>query len=58
MKVTWKTVKKGRSVVVLEFRFPVESQQELFKVYKAFIDKHARPSESYEQARERLEKQK
>lgn len=56
LKVTWKTVKKGRSVVALEFRFPVESQQELFKVDKAFIEKHARPGESYEQARERLKK--
>lgn len=30
LKVTWKPIKKGRSVIALEFKFPVEPQQELF----------------------------
>jgi plasmid replication initiation protein len=30
LKVTWKPLKKGRSVVALEFKFPVEPQHELF----------------------------
>ena len=56
LKVTWKPIKKGRSVIALEFRFPVEPQHELFKdtIDKAFIDKHARPGESYAQAEKRL----
>ena len=57
LKVTWKPIKRGRSVVALEFKFPVEPQQELFKpnvIDKAFIDKHARPGESYAQAEKRL----
>ena len=54
LKVTWNPIKKGRSVVALEFKFPVEPQHELFKIDKDFIDKHARPGESYEQAGKRL----
>ena len=30
LKVTWKPLKKGRSVVALEFKFPLEPQHELF----------------------------
>ena len=54
LKITWKPIKRGRSVVSLEFKFPVEPQHELFKINKDFIDKHARPGESYEQAEKRL----
>ena len=60
LKVTWKPIKRGRTVVALEFRFPVEPQQELFKpatIDKAFIDKHARPGESYAQAEKRLKEE-
>jgi len=56
LKVTWKPIKRGRSVVALEFKFPAEAQQELFKVDDDFVNKHARPGESYIQARKRLEK--
>lgn len=54
LKVTWEPIKKGRKVTALEFKFPVEQQHELFKIDKDFIDKHARPGESYEQAEKRL----
>ena len=57
LKVTWKPIKKGRTVVALEFKFPVEPQFELFKIDKAFIDKNARPGESYEQAEKRLKEE-
>lgn len=57
LKVTWKPIKKGRKVVALEFKFPVEPQYELFKIDKGFIDKHARPGESYEQAEKRLKEE-
>ena len=57
LKVTWKPIKKGRSVAALEFKFPVEPQHELFKVDKPFIDKPARPGESYEQAEKRLKEE-
>ena len=57
LKVTWKPIKKGRTVVALEFKFPVEPQYELFKIDKAFIDKNARPGESYEQAEKRLKEE-
>ena len=57
LKITWKPIKKGRSVVALEFKFPVEPQHELFKIDRDFIDKHARPGESYEQAGKRLKEE-
>ena len=57
LKITWKPIKKGRSVVALEFKFPVEPQHELFKIDKDFIDKNARPGESYEQAGKRLKEE-
>ena len=57
LKVTWKAIKTGRKVTSLEFKFPVEQQHELFKVDKPFIDKHARPGESYEQAEKRLKEE-
>ena len=58
LKVTWKTIKTGRKVTALEFKFPVEQQHELFKIDKNFIDKHARPGESYEQAGKRLQEER
>ena len=57
LKITWKPIKRGRSVVSLEFKFPVEPQHELFKINKDFIDKHARPGESYQQAEKRLKEE-
>ncbi|WP_299076239.1 replication initiation protein [uncultured Paraglaciecola sp.] len=60
LKLTWKPIKRGRSFVSLEFKFPVEPQHELFKpdvIDKTFIEKHARPGESYEQAGKRLKEE-
>ncbi|WP_181389763.1 replication initiation protein [Leucothrix pacifica] len=57
LKVTWTALKKGRKVTSLEFKFPVEPQHELFKIDKDFIDKNARPGESYEQAGKRLKEE-
>lgn len=54
LKVTWKTIKTGRKVTSLEFKFPVEQQRELFKIDTAFIEKNARPGETYKQAEKRL----
>ena len=54
LEITWKPIKNGRSVIALEFRFPVEPQHELFKINDDFINKNARPGESFEQARKRL----
>lgn len=54
LTVTWDALKKGRKVAWLEFKFPVEQQHELFAIDKAYIDKNARPGESYEQAGKRL----
>ena len=55
--ITWNAIKKGRSVVALEFKFPVETQQELFVIDNDYIDKHAKPGESYEQAGKRLKEE-
>lgn len=54
LSITWKPIKTGRKVTSLEFRFPVEQQHELFTIDNAFIEKHAKPGESYETARKRL----
>lgn len=54
LKVTWKPIKKGRCVVSLEFKFPAEPQHKPLVLDNSYIDKHARPGESYEQARARL----
>lgn len=58
LKVAWKPVKKGRTVVSLEFKFPVEMQQELFKVDSQLVKENARPGESYEQVETRLKANK
>ena len=55
LKVVWEPIKKGRKVMSLAFKFPVEPQHELFPITKDFIDKNARPGESYEHARKRLQ---
>ena len=71
LPVKMKTVKKGRTVHKLEFTFPVEQQADWVKnqtgspqqtaqprrITKAYIDKHARPGETYETARERLQRE-
>ena len=57
LRITWKPIKTSRKVTALEFKFPVEPQHELFKIDKPFIDKHARPGESYEQAEKRLKEE-
>ena len=60
LKINWTPIKTSRKVTALEFKFPVEPQHELFKsapIDKDFIDKHARPGESYEQAGKRLKEE-
>ena len=57
LKITWKPIKTGRKVTTLEFKFPVEPQTEL-PLDKAFIEQHAQPGESYQQARDRLAKKR
>lgn len=61
LKVKWEPIKAGRKVQTLIFTFPKEQQTVLpletpksVKITKAYIDKHARPGESYAEARERL----
>lgn len=57
LNVTWKPIKTGRKVTALEFKFPVEQQRELFILDNSFIEKNARPGESYEQAEKRLKEE-
>ena len=57
MKITWKPIKTGRKVTALEFKFPVEQQENLTLVDKTYIEKHAYPGETYEQARKRLQEE-
>lgn len=66
LKVKWEPVKAGRKVKALEFYFPVEQQTALLldkpkagkpKINKAYIEQHARPGETYEQARKRLQEE-
>lgn len=58
LNVIWKPLKRGRSVVALEFKFPIEKSKKpaSSKIDKTLIEENARPGESYEQVRERLEK--
>lgn len=65
LKVKWEPIKAGRKVQTLVFTFPREQQTSLplktpkpVKLNKAFIDKHAVPGETYQQARERLARMK
>jgi plasmid replication initiation protein len=55
LKVIWSPIKKGRTVVALEFKFPVENQVEVFKVDEKSIKENARPGESYEDVKKRLQ---
>lgn len=57
LKITWKPIKTGRKVTALEFKFPVEQQKPLLLIDNAYIEKHACPGESYEQARKRLKQE-
>ena len=67
LPVKMKTTKTGRKVTGLEFKFPVEQQKNLSlnkpkqtarpKINNAYIEQHARPGETYEQARRRLEEE-
>lgn len=65
------THKRGRTITRLEFTFPTEQQadwitkqseqpqqtKQVTRVTKKYIEKHARPGESYEDARQRLERE-
>lgn len=53
LKITWKPLKTGRKVTALEFKFPTEHQKVL-PLDNAYIEKHALPGETYDQARKRL----
>ena len=65
LDIKCEVTKKGRTIVALKFTFPPEQQKTLPlkhnhsgrtpKVSRAYIEKHAKPGESYEQARIRLE---
>ena len=65
LDISYAVTKTGRKVTGLEFTFPPEQQKTLPlkhnhsggtpKVSRAYIEKHAKPGESYEQARIRLE---
>ena len=57
LKVTWNPIKTGRKVTALEFKFPVEHQKPLVLIDNTYIEKHARPGESYEQAHKRLKQE-
>lgn len=65
LNAMWQPVKAGRKVKELIFTFPREQQAALPlnppppirkepKITNAYIEKHARPGETYEQARQRL----
>ena len=65
LKVKWKPIKAGRKVQTLVFTFPREQQVALplaepkpAKLTKAYIEQHAHPGESYDQARQRLSQNK
>jgi len=61
------TFKKGRAVDMLEFTFPQEQQRDWVKalaknggkqgITKKYIEKHAKPGESYSEAQERLQRE-
>ena len=54
MQITWNSIKTGRKVTAIEFKFPVEKQEKLTLIDNAYIEQRARPGESYEEARKRL----
>lgn len=66
LEIKYTVNKTGRKVTGLEFKFPVEQQKKIPlkqpkqstgkpKIDKAYIEQHARPGETYETARVRLE---
>ncbi|MGB0848887.1 MAG: RepB family plasmid replication initiator protein [Thiolinea sp.] len=66
LKIKWDAIKTGRKVTALEFYFPIEQQAALpldkpktskTKIDKAYIEQHAQPGETYEQARRRLQEE-
>lgn len=73
LPVKMEAEKLGRSVHMLKFTFPLEQQSDWLpkqtatpgapqapqkaRVTKAYIDKHAKPGETYETARQRLERE-
>lgn len=59
LAATYKTIKTGRKITHVEFDFydksrPRKKRPEI-QIDNAYIEKHARPGETYEQARKRLE---
>lgn len=58
LKIKWEPTKTGRKVTALEFYFPVEQQTALPlskpKLDDNYVSQHARPGETWEQARKRL----
>ena len=57
LNVRYKTIKTGRKVSQLVFTFPVEIQTNLPLITEDYINKNAKPGESYYQAKKRLSKQ-
>lgn len=71
LPVKLKTIKKGRAIHTLEFTFPLEQQADWVKnqigkpqqtaqpnrITKKYIEKHARPGETYASAQERLQQE-
>ena len=59
LNLRWSPVKINRKITSLEFNFPVEPQKELsfLSIDQSYIEKHAYPGESYEQARKRLQEE-
>ena len=56
LKVDIKQIKRGKEIVKFIFKYePKKIEQP--KITKAYIEKYARPGESYDQARDRLRKQ-
>lgn len=58
---TYKTIKTGRKITHVEFDFKNKSgrvkRESVKKIDNAYIEKHAKPGETYEQARKRLEEE-
>ena len=70
LAVKMKAIKKGRIVHMLEFTFPTEHQADWIanaaqqipaanskRLNKKYIEKHAKPGESYSEAQERLQRE-
>jgi len=70
LPVKLKTIKNGRAIATLEFTFPLEQQSDWVanaaqqmpaanskRLDKKYIEKHAKPGESYSEAQERLQRE-